>query len=264
VLLMRSLRRPRPPLTPQQTATCFKAALLAIGDHVEGGMEHRMRSVDRGDGLWGPVALAAGQHMGGEQLRDLYHNLKGQRAKERNRARGAGQREQLRDERRVAECMAAAQKLVQVQLLEEAALAGFVSDCGEPSVAAVAAAGVLHSWWPAWNALTECVSCCHCALLWSTFLWPGHKVTCWWKRTWKRSQQGPSAACASGTRWPAVHPWAEHCWRGFHRVNGGTQAWLCSARCSSDYKPGAVFMYCTSRLRSQPGPSPAVGIPLIP
>jgi hypothetical protein len=145
VLLMRRLWEPLPPLTPEQTATCKKAALLAIGDHVEGEALQSLRSLKTDEGLWAEVALAAGKHMEGARLRELYHTLKGQRERERKRARGAGQLEQVREERRVAECMAAAQKLVRVQQLEEAEEAGFVSDGGEPSMDAVAAAGVSPS-----------------------------------------------------------------------------------------------------------------------
>jgi hypothetical protein len=119
--LLHFLRRSPAQLTPQQATTCHKAALLAIGDHIEGGVPGWMHDTCDEGGMWEYVSEVTAHRMSGQQMQGLYVGLKRQREKEQQAGQGEqpeGQQEggkEQQEEERVAACMAAAQALMQQQ-----------------------------------------------------------------------------------------------------------------------------------------------------
>jgi hypothetical protein len=111
-------------LTAQQTSTCSKAALLAIGDHIEGGQapEWMVHINPNPEGEWEMVSIVAQHRMPGPKLRALYRAMKVQQeeALRRSAERAAGdacelqrlQEGRLAEDLKVAACMANARALM--------------------------------------------------------------------------------------------------------------------------------------------------------
>jgi hypothetical protein len=116
--LLLFLGRHPPQLTPQQASTCQKAALLAVGDHIDSRLPARYQDLVQKSHMWGYVFHSTEHRMSGEQLQGLYLGLKGQREREQAAAherpeegQGRGAAVQDGDNNALEGCMAAAQAL---------------------------------------------------------------------------------------------------------------------------------------------------------
>jgi hypothetical protein len=115
---------------PQQASTCYKASLLAIGDHIEGGgVPEWLRAGLEANAMWSYVTHSARHRMAGPQLQALYCGLKERRAEAQRAALGAQSDRRIRalreEEEQVAACVANAKALMVSQQEQETASRGF-------------------------------------------------------------------------------------------------------------------------------------------
>jgi hypothetical protein len=127
VELLKHMEHPPTPLKPQQASAGRKAALLAIGGHLEGTPPEWMDMGYFNQGAsWDQVSRMSRHRMSGQQLQGLYLGIKGQRERERQ-VQGRQQAEE--DEAQVATCLAAARSALQQehdqQQQQQAAHGGF-------------------------------------------------------------------------------------------------------------------------------------------
>jgi hypothetical protein len=107
------LEQPLPQtVTASQASTCRKAALLAIGEHIEGGRRPAWMTYTESpaEGAWHYVSIVSKHRMTGQQLQGLYLAIKRQQQEEEALGRGLqlGSQGTQEEQHEVEGCMVAA------------------------------------------------------------------------------------------------------------------------------------------------------------